>query len=29
MLRCLERLGWRYYLLDSVGEDALRHAVGV
>jgi len=29
VLRCLERLGWRYYLLDSVGEDALRHAVGV
>jgi len=29
VLRCLERLGWRFYLLDSVGEDALRHAVGV
>jgi len=29
VLRCLEKRWWRYYLLDSVGEDALRHAVGV
>jgi len=29
VLRCLEKRWWKFYLLDSVGEDALRHAVGV
>jgi len=29
VLRCLEKRWWKFYLLDSVGGDALRHAVGV